>query len=240
MIDFGQDRSEKDSAAYERPFEHIKEHVYPVRQRNRTARLKTQWWLYDAWRPGLRGAIGSLSRYVATPVTSKHRFYVWLAPNVIPDGTVNVIAKDDDYTFGVLHSRLHDAWAFAQSSRLADGPSRRYVHTQCFNTFPFPWPLNTPDDALTEAQLAHREAIAAAAVSLDDQREAWLNPPNIDPDELRQRTMTNLYNAPPVWLQIAHQAIDEAVSAAYGWPADLPDDEILSRLLALNLERAGE
>ncbi len=240
VIDFGQDRSEKDSAAYERPFEHIKEHVYPVRQRNRTARLKTQWWLYDAWRPGLRGAIGSLSRYVATPVTSKHRFYVWLAPNVIPDGTVNVIAKDDDYTFGVLHSRLHDAWAFAQSSRLADGPSRRYVHTQCFNTFPFPWPLNTADDALTEAQLAHRDAIAAAAVSLDDQREAWLNPPNIDPDELRQRTMTNLYNAPPVWLQIAHQEIDEAVSAAYAWPADLSDDEILSRLLALNLERAEE
>ena len=240
VIDFGQDRSEKDSAAYERPFEHIKEHVYPVRQRNRTARLKTQWWLYDAWRPGLRGAIGSLSRYVATPVTSKHRFYVWLAPNVIPDGTVNVIAKDDDYTFGVLHSRLHDAWAFAQSSRLADGPSRRYVHTQCFNTFPFPWPLNTPDDTLTEAQLAHRDAIAVAAVSLNDQREAWLNPPNADPDELRQRTMTNLYNNPPAWLQIAHQEIDEAVSAAYGWPADLSDDEILSRLLALNLERAGE
>lgn len=240
VIDFGQDRSEKDSAAYERPFEHIKEHVYPVRQRNRTTRLKTQWWLYEAWRPGMRNAIASLSRYIATPVTSKHRFYVWLATDVVPDATLNVIVRDDDCTFGLLHSRVHELWMLAQSTRLADGPSRRYILASCFNTFPFPWPLNTPDDALTEAQLAHRDAIAAAAVSLDDQREAWLNPPNIDPDELRQRTMTNLYNAPPVWLQIAHQEIDEAVSAAYGWPSDLSDDEILARLLALNLERAGE
>ena len=239
VIDFGQDRSEKDSAAYERPFEHIKEHVYPVRQRNRTARLKTQWWLYEAWRPRMRKAIASLSRYIATPVTSKHRFYVWLNVEVVADATAVVIAREDDYTLGILHSQIHKHWALASASRLGAGNDPRYVHTQCFNTFPFPWPLNTPDDALTEAQLAHREAIAAAAVSLDDQREAWLNPPNIDPDELRQRTMTNLYNAPPVWLQIAHQEIDEAVSAAYGWPADLPDDEILSRLLALNLERAG-
>ena len=240
VIDFGQDRSEKDSAAYEHPFEHIKEHVYSVRQNNRTTRLKTQWWLYEAWRPRMRNAIASLSRYITTPVTSKHQFYVWLATDVVPDATLNVIARDDDCTFGLLHSRAHELWMLAQSTRLADGPSRRYILASCFNTFPFPWPLNTPDDTLTEAQLAHRDAIAVAAVSLNDQREAWLNPPNADPDELRQRTMTNLYNNPPAWLQIAHQEIDEAVSAAYGWPADLSDDEILSRLLALNLERAGE
>lgn len=57
-------------------------------------------------------------------------------------------------------------------------------------------------------------------------------------DALSHRTLTNLYNHPPAWLQSAHRNLDEAVFAAYGWPADLGDDEILERLLALNLERA--
>ena len=55
-----------------------------------------------------------------------------------------------------------------------------------------------------------------------------------------RRTLTNLYNARPAWLDLAHRALDAAVLAAYGWPKDLTDDEILARLLALNLERAGK
>ena len=58
--------------------------------------------------------------------------------------------------------------------------------------------------------------------------------------QLKQRTLTNLYNARPDWLDLAHKALDVAVAAAYGWPADLTDEEILERLLALNLERAAE
>jgi hypothetical protein len=57
--------------------------------------------------------------------------------------------------------------------------------------------------------------------------------------ELKKRTLTNLYNQRPAWLDQAHRALDEAVAAAYGWPADLSDDEVLRRLLALNRERAG-
>ncbi len=56
---------------------------------------------------------------------------------------------------------------------------------------------------------------------------------------LAKRTLTNLYNQRPTWLANAHQALDEAVATAYGWPADLPDEEILERLLALNLQRSG-
>jgi hypothetical protein len=57
--------------------------------------------------------------------------------------------------------------------------------------------------------------------------------------QLAKRTLTNLYNTRPTWLDLAHQRLDAAVSAAYGWPADLSDDEILSRLLGLNLERTS-
>ncbi len=240
IIDFGESMSMPDAAAYEKPFAHVAQHVRPQRENLKDQRLSQTWWLHESWRREMRRAIANLPRWIATPRHSKHRFFVWVTGGTVPDSALVVIVRSDDYTFGVLHSSIHERWAHSTGSHIGKGNDLRYTHTTTFNAFPFPWPLNTPDDALTEAQLAHREAIAAAAVSLDDQREAWLNPPNIDPDELRQRTMTNLYNAPPVWLQIAHQEIDEAVSAAYAWPADLSDDEILSRLLALNLERASK
>ena len=81
-------------------------------------------------------------------------------------------------------------------------------------------------------------AIAQAAKEFNELREAWLNPPDIGEAELKKRTLTNLYNARPTWLDNAHRKLDVAVFAAYGWPSDLSDDEILARLLALNLERA--
>jgi hypothetical protein len=57
--------------------------------------------------------------------------------------------------------------------------------------------------------------------------------------ELKKRTLTNLYNQRPTWLDLAHHRLDEAVFEAYGWPADLSDDDLLARLLELNLARAG-
>jgi type II restriction/modification system DNA methylase subunit YeeA len=91
-------------------------------------------------------------------------------------------------------------------------------------------------------------------------RDAWLNPPEWVqrvpevvpgyPDrliplddraaaELKKRTLTNLYNQRPAWLANAHAALDAAVAAAYGWPADLANDDILARLLTLNQERSS-
>ena len=57
--------------------------------------------------------------------------------------------------------------------------------------------------------------------------------------ELKKRTLTNLYNQRPTWLDLAHRKLDEAVFAAYGWPADLADEQVLARLLELNLQRAA-
>jgi type II restriction/modification system DNA methylase subunit YeeA len=90
-------------------------------------------------------------------------------------------------------------------------------------------------------------------------RDNWLNPPEwvvcipeiVDgyPDriipkegheaDLKKRTLTNLYNARPMWLDNAHRQLDEAVAAAYGWSADLSDDEVLAKLLELNLSRSS-
>ena len=90
---------------------------------------------------------------------------------------------------------------------------------------------------------AHRDAIAAAAEDpRRTARRAWLNPNNASlPSQFSQRTMTNLYNRrPDVARPDAHEALDEAVFAAYGWATELSDDEILERLLELNQERASE
>jgi hypothetical protein len=70
-------------------------------------------------------------------------------------------------------------------------------------------------------------------------RDAWLNPPGASAAELKQRTLTNLYNLRPSWLQMAHERLDRAVLEAYAWPHDVSNEAILERLLALNLERAA-
>ena len=167
----------------------------------------------------------NLDRYIATPRVAKHRVFVFLPVEVLPDGAVVAIARDDDYSFGVLHSHIHEIWALNMGTQLESRP--RYSHMATFETFPFPEP--------TEEQ---REAIAEAARELNKLREGWLNPPDMPEPELKKRTLTNLYNARPTWLQLAHERLDAAVAGAYGWPADVADGEILERLLALNLDRA--
>ena len=69
-------------------------------------------------------------------------------------------------------------------------------------------------------------------------RDRWLNPEGATEKELKKRTLTNLYNQRPTWLDLAHRKLDDAVMDAYGWPHDLSDEEILERLLVLNLEPA--
>jgi hypothetical protein len=153
---------------------------------------------------------------------------------VLPDSAVVAIARDDDYFLGILHSRQHELWARATGSQLREAESGfRYTPTSTFETFPFPWPPGSEP-----AGDPRVEAIAQAARELVEKRDAWLNPPGLSEAELKKRTLTNLYNQRPTWLDLAHRKLDTAVLDAYGWPRDLSDEEILERLLALNLERA--
>ena len=198
---------------------------------------------------------------------AKHRVFVWLSHlQRSPDSATAAIAREDDYAFGVLHSRAHELWSLRMGTWLGVGNDPpQYTPTSTFETFPFPWPLDTPDEALSDEQRAHRDAIGEAARALDEARRRWLNPPEWvreEPDvapslpprllpvdeeaarELRKRTLTNLYNARPAWLAHLHTTLDAAVFAAYGWPeagapAELGEEALLGRLLGLNLERAG-
>lgn len=211
----------EDAAPYQAPFEHVKREVYPVRSQNRRAAYAEKWWQYGEARPGMRNALKGLRRYIATPRISKHRIFAWVNCDVLAnDGTI-VFARSDDYFFGILHSRIHEIWALEQGTQLETRP--RYTPTTSFETFPFPKP--TPEQ---------EAAIAEAAKELVAKRDEWLAGKDSKP-----RHLTRLYNERPTWLDLAHQKLDAAVFAAYGWDPAMTDADLLAALLALNLERAA-
>ena len=235
IIDFGVDMPEIDAALYEAPFEYVKQKVMPERVKNKMQWRADNWWLHGYLATTMRRTLAPLQRYIGTPKVAKHRFFVWLPGEMLPSNLVIAIASDDDYMFGVLSSSIHELWTRHVGSQLRESESGgTYTPTTCFETFPFP----EPDDA-------QRAAIADAAARLNELREGWLDPvdangrPALNAKDLRKRTLTNLYNQRPTWLTNAHDTLDAAVAAAYGWPANLGDAAILERLLALNLQRSG-
>jgi len=234
IVDFGVDMSESEAALYEAPFEHIRRYVKPYRADARSGdRTGVHWWLHQRPRPDMRLALSPLRRYIATPTIAKYRLFSWLSHPTLPDHALIVVARDDDYCLGVLHSRPHALWALRMGTSLEDRP--RYTPTTTLETFPFPWPPGRePADA------PRVEAIARTARELVAKRDSWLNPPGASAEELKRRTLTNLYNQRPTWLDLVHRTLDNAVLDAYGWPHDLTDEDILRRLLQLNLERAGQ
>jgi hypothetical protein len=175
-----------------------------------------------------------------TPEVSKYRLFVWMKTDILPDHKLHVIARSDDYAMGVLQSKAHVHWSLRLGSTLEDRPS--YNSATVFTTFPFPYPPGTEP---TEDDSPVIRAIADAARELVRLRDNWLNPEPVEgkpisEDDLKKRTLTNLYNARPEWLANAHRSLDESVLAAYGWPSNLTDQEILARLLTLNHERAAQ
>ena len=233
IIDFGVDMPEEKAALYEMPFEYLREHVMDKRLENNREGYRLKWWIHGEARSGMRKTLEPLTRFIATPEVAKHRLFAWLNRTALPDHQIFAIARDDDYFFGVLHSRVHEVWGLHMGTQLEDRP--RYTPTSTFETFPFPWP---PGKEPKDSPLV--EAIAKAARELVEQRDNWLNPPDAAPEALAKLTLTNLYNKRPKWLENAHARLDKAVFAAYGWPAALTDEEILSRLLALNQQRAAQ
>ncbi len=237
VIDFGENMSEKEASLYEAPFQYVKEVVWKERRNRQESRQKSLWWLHARPSPKYRDILERQLRYLATAATSKHRVYVWLTPAVLVDHAIIVFARQDDYFMGVMQSRINEIWTRALGTQVREAESGfRYTPTTTFETFPFPFRLGA-EPAESSSDVV--SAIADAARELVHLRDAWLNPPNASDDDLKTRTLTKLYNARPEWLDNAHRTLDEAVFAAYGWPSNLTDQEILARLLALNHERAA-
>jgi type II restriction/modification system DNA methylase subunit YeeA len=217
LIDFGINMSIKKASKYVLPFKYVEEHVYPVRKSNRRKAYREKWWIHAEARPSMRKAIAPLKRYAVTPHVSKHHLCVWLSKPTIPDHQLIVFAREDDYFFGVLHSRLHEIWALRLGTSLEDRP--RYTPSTTFETFPLPWPPGQEPSELNP-QVA---AIAHWARALVQWRDAWLNPPPppagvIDvayAKRLKARTLTNLYNG----LVYYRQTVRRPLGSGGGWDA---------------------
>lgn len=253
VIDLFGLESEEVRARYPEVYQHVQTTVKASREaqyaKSPTSDAETyarEWWIFGKPRSELRPALVKLNRYIATVETMKHRVFLFLDAAVLPDNKLIAVASDDAFVLGVLTSSFHCGWAIRAGGWLGVGNDPVYVKSRCFDPFPFP-------DA-TEAQ---KRSIGIIAEDLDAHRKQVLS-------EHGHLTLTDLYNvldklragARPGDLEVddrrifddglililkeLHDQLDFAVADAYGWPADLSDEQILARLVALNKERVAE
>ncbi len=246
IIDFYGLTESEARRTYPKLFQHVLREVKPQRDLVNRDRTRINFWIYAEPRSKMRAAFQGQSRFIATTRTAKHKIFQFLDIDVLPDTKIVAIADDEPCTLGILSSFAHRVWAYQTGGWLGVGNDHTYNHTECFDPFPFP-------DA-TDAQKA---AIGTIAEELDAHRKRVLV-------EHAHLTLTGLYNvlerlragAKPddldakerrifddglvLILKELHDQLDAAVSQAYGWPVDLPDEEVLARLVALNKERAKE
>jgi type II restriction/modification system DNA methylase subunit YeeA len=174
IIDFAE-LSPAEAALYETPFNHVLTYVRPERADNRRQRRRERWWQHGETVPTWRTLSGPLARQIATARVATHRLFVWLPSQTLPDARLYSFVTEEDWFFGVLHSRVHEVWSLAKAARHGVGNDPTYSTESCFQTFAFP-----------DATVAQRDAVATAARELDAVRRRWLNPP----EWTREETLT--------------------------------------------------
>jgi type II restriction/modification system DNA methylase subunit YeeA len=162
VIDFSE-KAVEEAIQYEAPFQYARDKVLPIRARDRAKRTREKWWLFERDRLAFRHKLKGLIRFMATPVVAKHRVFVWLDKRVSVANLCDAIARDDDTTFGILHSRFHEAWSLRLGTWLGVGNDPRYTPTTTFETFPFPEGLTPNIPAATYAADPRAIRIARAA-----------------------------------------------------------------------------
>ena len=226
---------------YPAAYAHLLDHVKPVRDENPRKQKRDYWWVLGENQPAMRRAIAGLDRYVVTTETAKHRTFRFVHAPTLAEGTVAVVASDDAYHLGVLSSRAHVVWSLAAGGRLGVGNDPRYNNTRTFKPFPFPDATDEQREAIrqiAERLEAHRERVLGEALTLT---KLYNVVEQVRADEPLKKSEQKVHQSAQVGLLIeTHDTLDAAVAEAYGWPADLTDQQVLVRLVALNIERQAE
>ena len=245
-------------AEYPSLFQHLTIHVKPERDQNKRDTYRLNWWIFGEPRRDFRPALKDITRYIATVETSKHRFFTFLDQDILPDNMLIAIASNDAFHMGVLSSNVHVIWALATGGDLG-GNTPRYNKSRCFDPFPFP--------AIEEGELKQRIRDLGERLDAHRKRQQELHPTltltgmynvleKLRADEPLNAKEKTIHDQGLVTLLLQlHNELDAAVLEAYGW-ADLaiqtqdsqtPDirkeeweQELLTRLVALNHERAAE
>ncbi len=220
-------------------YQHVLQTVKPEREQNNRAVYRDNWWIFGEPRANLRPALAGLPRYIATVETAKHRTFQFLDGATVPDNKLIVIASDDAFHLGILSSRIHGAWALTAGALLEDRPV--YVKSLCFDPFPFPEASKAQAKTirdLAEELDAHRKRAQATGLGLTAQYNLLERLRSGEALTGKEQALDD--TALVSLLLDLHRRLDDAVAAAYGWPADLPEAAILERLVALNRARAEE
>ncbi len=218
IIDFNQ-MSLEDAYEYHKPIKRVQETVKLEREQKKDKTVREKWWLFERSRPTMRQALKGLKLYFAVPKISKWCIFTPVDSAILPCEANMVIASEDFYVLGILTSKVHRLWVKAQSSTLKG--DTRYTNTTCFETFPFP----------QTSSLEMVNKIRQTMTALHEYRTQQM--------EKKQWGITQLYNQffnePSSQLYQLHQKLDNIVMEAYHFQED---DDILERLLTLNLELA--
>lgn len=100
----------------------------------------------------LRNALARLERFLACPTDETEPAFAWIEGDVLPDDSLVVWARDDDFSTGVFASRAFAQWCRHCGEMLA-----------ALRSFPFPWPPATPLSSLSRLQEEQRFALGRAA-----------------------------------------------------------------------------
>lgn len=210
---------------------------------NNRPTYRANWWLFGEPRGEIRPALVGLRRYVGTVDTAEHRVFQFISSDIVCDDGVVLVASDDAFTLGILQSSLHFCWALSTGGWLGAGNDLRWNKTKVFDPFPFP---ECSDDlkarirTVAEELDAHRKARQAdhprlTITQMYNVLEKLKAGEPLDEDDERIKNDGLI-----LILKELHEKLDALVFEAYGWPATLIDEDILARLVALNLKRALE
>ena len=230
---------------YPSAYQYLVEKVKPERSSERNPRLRRDFWLFEANREEMRAGLKGLNQYICTLENSPQRYFTFLAESILPDQKLRVITSNDPYILGVLSSRTHRCFSIRFGGR-AGAANTPVYNTKCFTQFPFPQndvALDIRIRALAEKIFLHRERALEENVGLglttiynlvEKLRDGAL------PSDLGSDDRLIFDRAHVLILKERHEELDAAVAEAYGWPVDLPEQDVLTRLVALNKERAAE
>lgn len=240
-IDFYGLTAEEVEARYPEAFSWLKARVYPERRVSDDEQVRTNWWLPRRPRPINRIMQQGIERKILTPATSVSRYFVFVAPETISDGSgVFEIYLDDPFYLGVLTSSLHVSWALAVGERHRTG--YRYL-TRCFTMFPFPDCGEAEREAVRQAMgsiLAHREKYitgkSGATMAVVQGLMAKMRAGEV----LSEKDAASADRLDISELLTLHKALDKTVVKAYGWKSTMRSNDQLEALYRLNKERAAE
>lgn len=231
VIDFGM-MTKEEAERYPGAMRHVRKNVYAVKHSGSERKTEGElgrWWQFVRPRPEMRAALEPLDEAIVVPCVSPRMIAVRKSTSICFDHQLMVIALSDAYHFGILQSRFHSLWARARGSTLKG--DLRYTNTTIFETYPFPVHPDGSYRPSVRPVTAAAQEVARAAKAFEESRAEECRRLELGLTKLHNR----LEDAELPGLQTAYDALNDAVAACYGFPADVWRNEAATLRLLLDL-----